>query len=231
MAAYNKCLQITFIIVQFLVLVLGLALVGLGAYVLVVVEENQYSPVLTDDEFTYAPIVLIVAGCCIAAVSLLGVLGACCSKAINRVLLGLYIGIVILIFVLEIAGSILAFFYRDTVHGVVEERLNATLPLYNQNATGVKAAWDEIQSTFSCCGIVGPSDWQGNIPASCCETSNPCTNSSSDIFSKGCEETVVTFFTDQLVIVAAVGITFVVAEVLVVLMAFCLLCCTDFDKD
>ena len=126
-----------------------------------------------------------------------------------------YIGIVILIFVLEIAGSILAFFYRDTVsqplplvalslaaqqvHGVVEERLNATLPLYNQNATGVKAAWDEIQSTvrasctsfyflpcaqFSCCGIVGPSDWQGNIPASCCETSNPCTNSSSDIFSK-----------------------------------------------
>lgn len=34
-----------------------------------------------------------------------------------------------------------------------------------------KMAWDNIQTNLKCCGIEGPSDWQGQpIPISCCNT-------------------------------------------------------------
>ena len=48
---------------------------------------------------------------------------------------------------------------------------------------------------------------------------------------QGCGDAVSTFVQDNLLYIAAVGIAFVVGEIVVVLMAFCLLCCTDFEKE
>ena len=72
---------------------------------------------------------------------------------------------------------------------------------------------------LDCCGINNVTDWlnanNSNIftfPQSCCDPSPPCT-SINDVHQVGCEEQVTIFVRDQLLIIAAIGIAFIVGEV------------------
>ena len=57
----------------------------------------------------------------------------------------------------------------------------------------------------------------GNFPSSCCVTIAPSCNNGTldveDVHPAGCQTAVVDFLSNQLVIVAAIGIAFVIGEV------------------
>lgn len=238
MAAYNKCLQICFIIIQIVFLGLGLALIGLGAWL--EVEEGTLIAAVDQSAFLVGPYLLIVVGIAIVIIAFIGMVGAMCDTLFNRVLLVIYIIVVALIFILEIVGAVLGFVYRDQAITFVEAGLTSTLSEYNGTTTtgqAVTRAWDFVQSTLVCCGVNNFTDWMNanftTVPDSCCNVVSNCdmVNETGTQYITGCSNRVVDLVQTQLVIVAAVGIAFLVAEIVVILMAFCLLCCTDFDKE
>jgi len=77
-----------------------------------------------------------------------------------------------------------------------------------------------------CCGVTNVSDWLSanisfaggvNFPATCCMSTAPtCNNGTLDVTNTraaGCRTAVVDFLSNQLVIVAAIGIAFILGEV------------------
>ncbi|CAI8028546.1 Tetraspanin-7 [Geodia barretti] len=136
---------------------------------------------------------------------------------------------------------------------LVRDGLNDTMPEFGEDTNrgeSITDAWDFVQENLECCGVNNYTDWAddpnvNSYPASCC-SNDPVVNASSNLppcsltnvyrdftfiyaFPQGCEDALTSFIRDNLLVVASVAITFVVAEVIVVLMAICLLCCTDFD--
>lgn len=231
MSAYNKCLQISFILVQLLFMALGGALIGVGVWL--ELEEQSLEAAIDQQEILIGPYLIIAAGAAVIIVAAIGVLGALCDHKFNRFLLVLYIILVLVVFVLELVGGILAFVYRDDVQEFVQDGLNATIARYNGNATAdiaITEAWDTIQDSLDCCGVLSFEDYETQgiaIPASCCPdiTTGTCNNP----FDTGCVDALTEFLEDNLLVVAAIGIAFLVGEIVVILMAFCLVCCTDFD--
>lgn len=239
MVAYNRCLQISFIVVQLFFMALGGVLIGLGIYL--EVQESSFEAAIDQGELLVGPYLLIAAGCAILLVAFIGMIGACCDAKINRFLLILYIILVLLIFAAQLVGGILGFVFRTRVFSIVTEGLSSTFDQYQgptDTEVAITQAWDFIQRELSCCGINGTQDWldanntnlQGPFPTSCCDAMPNCT-AVNDTFMMGCGDAVSTFVQDNLLYIAAVGIAFVVGEIVVVLMAFCLLCCTDFEKE
>jgi len=241
MVAYNRCLQISFIVVQLCFIALGLTLVGLGVWL--ELGEQSIQAVINQQQLLYGPYLIIAAGCAVVLIALIGMVGACCDHKINRFLLIFYIILVLLVFAAQLAGGILGFVYRSLLTDLVGDGLRGTIDQYDfrDNATSsdnlVTLAWDTVQTRFSCCGVVGVEDWLFNntamlppgqmFPASCCPSSNCTSVNATNI--QGCLDALNDVVQDNLLIVASVAIAFLVGEVIVVLMAFCLVCCTDFD--
>jgi hypothetical protein len=240
--AYNRCLQIFFIIVQILFIFVGCVLIGLGAWFEIL--DQNFEAIVDGDQLVYGAYLTIAAGCAIIVLSVIGIFGAICDYKANRVLLFVYIVLVIVVFILQSIGGILAFTYREDVVDLVRDGLNDTMPEFGEDTNrgeSITDAWDFVQENLDCCGINNYTDWAddpnvNSYPASCC-SNDPVVNASSNlppcsltnVYQDGCEDALTTFIRDNLLVVASVAITFVVAEVIVVLMAICLLCCTDFD--
>ncbi len=71
---------------------------------------------------------------------------------------------------------------------------------------------------LSCCGVNNVTDWiNANftvVPASCCNVPSTCMNATATSqYNTGCSSSVVDLVQTQLVVVAAVGIAFLAAEV------------------
>ena len=249
MSQYNKCLQITFILLQLLFIVFGAVLVGVGAWVGLKVDPTNYSAVVSATEFKAAPYVIVASGCIVIAIAVVGMFGACCSTVLNKILLGLYIIATLIILGLQLAGGIAGFVFRDKVQTIIRNRISNITSTYNASSTApdaraIRIAWDVIQSQFECCGINNSTDWKNGIPNSCCRScaatnfiTGNCTNTpvgcntTMNIYSVGCQTALISFFQKYLVIIAAIAIAFIISELVVVLMAFCLLCCSKADKD
>jgi hypothetical protein len=242
--AYNRCLQISFILIQILFIILGGVLVGLGVWFEII--DQNFEEIVDGDQILYGAYIVIAAGCAIIIVAAIGIFGAVCDYKVNRFLLFLYIILVIVVFVVQTAGAILAFVFREEALDFVRDGLEQTITEYNISESAsnrqraITEAWDFVQEEVTCCGINNFTDWNLNFmfenswPASCCEPGTavpladpPCNQ--TDVFNEGCEEALTDFIQENLLIVATVAITFVVAEVIVVLMAICLLCCTEYD--
>ena len=69
--------------------VVGVVLVAVGAYIYVEVSGADYEAIIQQPELTSSPIIIIVVGLLILLISALGIVGAACSKVINRILLGI----------------------------------------------------------------------------------------------------------------------------------------------
>ncbi|CAI8028542.1 TNF receptor-associated factor 5 [Geodia barretti] len=109
--AYNRCLQIFFIIVQILFIFVGCVLIGLGAWFEIL--DQNFEAIVDGDQLVYGAYLTIAAGCAIIVLSVIGIFGAICDYKANRVLLFVYIVLVIVVFILQSIGGILAFTYRE----------------------------------------------------------------------------------------------------------------------
>lgn len=211
------------------------------------IQSDEFEAAVDTEQILYGPYLIMAAGCAIIIVAIVGMFGACCDRKFNRVLLFLYIVLVIVIFIAQTIGGILAFTYREEVFNFVRDGLNETLADYGQNFTStderITDAWDYVQEQLECCGINNYTDWAivptvDEYPESCCSggvrpssdiPEPPC--SLDNVYRDGCEDALTDSIRMNLLVVASIGITFIVAEVIVVLMAVCLLCCTDFDDE
>ncbi|XP_006868253.1 PREDICTED: leukocyte antigen CD37 [Chrysochloris asiatica] len=131
--------------------------------------------------------VLAISGILTMGLALLGCVGA--LKEI-RCLLGLYFGMLLLLFATQITLGILISTQRTLLERKVQEMVLETIQNYrvNPEETAAEESWDYVQFQLRCCGWNSPKDWfqvpslKSNVSKELllpCSCSNSSTNDSA----------------------------------------------------
>jgi len=183
-------------------------------------------------------------------VALVGFLGCCGAMKGNICMLRLFAVILILLFILEIAGGITGYVYRGELKDGFKDGLEKSLQDYNENGE-VKTAVDEMQTFFQCCGNNGFDDWfntdwehseaaGGNysVPESCCKhTSSGCKHTNlqflskngteaydtADINTKGCYNGLLDYFQSKLAIIGSTALGVAFFQLIGIVFSCCLI--------
>jgi len=198
----GKTVQFILFLTNFLVFVLGVVVLGFGAYVLITGNDLVSLIDVTDADsikiYGSAAILLIVIAC---AVVLVTFFGCCGAWKVNRCMLGTYFVMILALFICILVGAVIAYTQDlDFVKGALEE----TQKKYGHEGTDetiITDAWNSFQEDFNCCGVSNRTDWadsgaifkdkDGNIqnnykvPLSCCadvadEDKTDCLTTSSN---------------------------------------------------
>uniref|UniRef100_A0A8C4QCY4 Tetraspanin n=2 Tax=Eptatretus burgeri TaxID=7764 RepID=A0A8C4QCY4_EPTBU len=162
-----KIVKYLLFVFNFLFWISGLILIIIGA---VVQSKVGGSRELGHNVGSGAPILLIIVGSVIFIVAFFGCCGAVRE---SRCMLGTFIGLLVIILIVEIAAAIAALVYKDKVKGLVDVQLKKSLKTYpKQN----KKMIDDLQQNMQCCGAAGYKDYEdlpewltkNDVPKSCC---------------------------------------------------------------
>lgn len=165
-------------IVNTVFFMLGIALVGVGVFVLmddsVILDAFSYVPaeipvtaddinsVLSATSFLKAGAIIIISvGAAILFIGFCGCCGACCK---NKCLIGTYGVLVLLILIVQITGAALVWVFKSDAETLLVDYLQSTIdvaydgPGFNADVIGVSTdtitlAWDTLQLQFGCCGV------------------------------------------------------------------------------
>ncbi|KAK7101200.1 CD151 antigen-like [Littorina saxatilis] len=187
--------KLRMVLVTFLVIVLvgGLAILGIGIWTLEAeYGSKQLSKLISADLYRVDSYLMIMIGSAIIAITFLGFCGVLTQyKCVMGLHLGLLAFMSVMLFVAGILGYVLLSELEDKVkeemeHGLIEKYGVSDRP---DSKSRLTRAWDDIQQTFECCGAYGgpnsstswaiyklKSEWvlrnlnnQSLVPASCCK--------------------------------------------------------------
>nr|ABS19436.1 multivalent antigen sjGAPDH-23 [synthetic construct] len=200
-----RCLKSCVFILNIICLLCSLVLIGAGAYV--EVKFSQYEANL-HKVWQAAPIAIIVVGVVILIVSFLG----CCGAIKENVcMLYMYAFFLIVLLIAELVAAIVAVVYKDKIDDEINTLMTGALENPNEEIT---ATMDKIQTSFHCCGVKGPDDYKGNVPASCKE--------GQEVYVQGCLSVFSAFLKRNLIIVACVAFGVCFFQLLSIVIACCL---------
>jgi len=175
-------MKYTLFVFNFIFFLSGAAVLGIGIWLKVDPNINQYLEVIRVDQgdpiWNAATIILITVGAFVFVVGFLGCCGACKESSC---MLCLYAGLLIVVFLGEIVAGILAAVFRNDLVRTLE---NSLADQAKKDVTNVyvspdplTAAWHAMQIDFKCCGGLSYSDFWENpnfdrsinpVPLSCC---------------------------------------------------------------
>lgn len=164
----NVCgniIRVVLIIINILFVILGCILIGIGSWGIAVDSDFSF---ITGSSIASGAVLLIIAGIVTVIVCATGIVGAIFKL---RPVLLIYAGVLAIIVILEIVGGILAFVFRNSVVGTLEEGSLNAIRLYpasvdNSNSTqrDARRAVDAVQSSLRCCGYNNARDWPNENP-------------------------------------------------------------------
>ncbi|XP_021164963.2 leukocyte surface antigen CD53 [Fundulus heteroclitus] len=213
-----KCLKYTMCVANFLCFVCGVAVLSLGVYLMVTFKITSLTPSLASLNI---PSMLLISGIIITCVSFLGFLGALKE---NRCLLLTFFLVLFILMLVELTAACLMLIYENTIAEIVAKDLRDGLDqARNQTSDPAsKSDWDVVQQTFECCGVINYTDWQNNIPHSCCK--GGCSPESPKYFKTGCLEKMKQWFEDNFLNTGISVILLCIIEVLAMCFAMTLFC-------
>ncbi|XP_073245153.1 CD63 antigen-like [Porites lutea] len=226
-----KCIKILLFVFNFIFFLGGVGLLGVGIYVHLNIGDYVE---LSSVKYVTGSIIIMVVGAIIAVISFFGCCGAIRE---NRCLLGTFFAVMLLVFGLEVAGTVLGYVYRDQVKTQLKKDLDNALNQYRQDGKdGVTKAFDLLQEKEKCCGVNGYEDWQttpftngthGIVPDSCCKKmKSGCGNkfSKDNIYTEGCYEKTLALLRDNLMIIGGIGVAVAVIQLLSMIFSMVLIC-------
>lgn len=149
-------MKYTLMVFNLIVLGIGGAVLGLGIYVLVADYGVTKLTIIfgADGLYKTGAILLIVLG---SVTILISFCGCCGAWRENRVLLGLYFIIMLLLLIFYVAGTVVGFVFRDNITSHLKrEAENSIVNKYGNSVDReVTARWDAIQQGLKCCGLTG----------------------------------------------------------------------------
>lgn len=208
-----SCIKYLMFVFNFVFVVCGIALIVVGA----VVQGRDYTMFL-DSKYVTAPTILIVVGVFIFLLAFLGCYGAIRENHCMVTTFGI---ILFLIFIVELAGGISAYVYRNEFEGFLKKNMNSTLA---QDKDDSRKIWDEMQSKWHCCGVEGAQDYTENnlkVPKSCCDPKED-TCEESKAFPKGCFKQMLDKLNHAIAVVGGVAVGIAVIELIGVMFSWCL---------
>ncbi|XP_066939053.1 CD63 antigen-like [Macrobrachium rosenbergii] len=147
---------------------------------------------------------IIILGGIILVVSFFGCCGA---KKENVFMLRIFICLMVVILMCEIAAAITVAVLRPDIEKLIKKNLNETMNQYGDPKDLPTLAWNDMQINHKCCGVMNYLDWEKTpygmnvtgVPDSCCILEKPdcghnifglipTDNSSAppNIYSEGC---------------------------------------------
>ena len=231
MASVVRWLQVISVITNLFIALLGVAVVAVGASMLV--KETEYFSI-TDNrtELYRLPYSLILVGICVVCMAVLGLVGAIATKTIGgRLLLGVYSFVLALLTFSELAAGGSALRARSSFLETYVDSSMESLKNYVNNSD----QWDDFQTKYNCCGAVNYTSYGHlgyTVPTSCCRSpqSHECENArhhpndtlNSTLYLEGCPEAIFPKLESDFILIGVVMLVFGLTQYVGVLMG-CLL--------
>lgn len=167
-------------------------------------------------------------------VFLVGILGCLGGIKQWKWALGMYIFFLIVIFLGEFSGGIMAAVYKSKVTDELGTTLKKSIAEY-KNSSIIREAWDAVQKTIHCCGVTSYTDYNTfahfnttlPVPNSCChddytrcitEAKNNAT-SHKYLYNEGCLNSLQDQLKSNLSIIIGVAIGIAMIQLLGILLA------------
>ncbi|XP_046427771.1 CD63 antigen-like [Neodiprion fabricii] len=163
----SRCVKYLMFIFNLLFVISGILLISLGSVIFAIFHEYRH---FLDKEFLSVPSLLIAIG---VIIFLIAFFGCCGAVRENYCMLFTFATLMILVFILELAGGISGYVLRAQASDIVTEKMNSSMAEYKDN-TEITFLWDGIQKKLRCCGTNEPKDWQlyfanDSLPMTCCD--------------------------------------------------------------
>ncbi|KAK2919860.1 tetraspanin-18B-like isoform X1 [Channa argus] len=232
-----SCMKYLMFIFNFFIFLGGSFLLGVGVWVLV--DPMGFREIVAANPLLFTGVYVILAMG--SMLFLLGFLGCCGAIRENKCLLLLFFMLILFIFLAELAAAILAFLFREHL---TREYFTRELKRHYQghNNTDVfTSTWNAIMTTFDCCGISGPEDFEESlfrllnpnkiVPEACCQRNSfpgdvnveQCVSGSVAFrHNKGCYSSMVDYFETYIYTAGALAIVVLTIELFAMVFAMCL---------
>lgn len=223
---------------NFIFFLAGIAIIGLGSFM--AIKMKDYFDFLGTSELVGANVglssyIFIVVGVIVTIISFLGCCAACTD---NKCMMGTFAALMGLILIAEIGVAVTILIYKGKAYEVVEDAMTHGLDNYGKEGfDGVTKGWDEIQETFTCCGVTNATSWKNksdlpanSAPDSCCRTFvKGCGEGKlvgdgpyDDLFPKGCLKEFDEFVVNNMFLVGGVGLAIIFVQLIAVITGCCL---------
>ncbi|KAM4750902.1 tetraspanin-1-like [Anableps anableps] len=238
-------LKIMMFIFNGVIFLAGVAILGVGVWV-VVDEDSLFSLVenvegLPEEVFqlVYVGYVLIGVG---AVLLIIGFLGCCGAIKESKCMLLTFFSIVLIIFIIEVAGGVVLFVFKDTVDELfnsIEDKVRKDIQSNYGKDDDMTSLWNATMEQFHCCGYKNYTDFQGSpfntlnggdiYPAQCCMQSRSTCNSNTahQESVEGCFDKLVRTLEDNSLIIAGVAMGIAALEIAAMVVSMVLYCGID----
>ncbi|KAM3620001.1 uncharacterized protein V6R79_016934 [Siganus canaliculatus] len=143
--------------------VVSAVLTAVGIYAKIAKEKDVVDTLMVDPA-----LLLIIVGAVMFFITFLG----CCGALRNATcLLKMFLGILVVVLLLQIAAGVIGYLFTDMVMERTEKLMKRAIVRYREDPD-LENAIDFIQKKFQCCGIEGYKDWSQNVYFECSDT-NP----------------------------------------------------------
>ncbi|CAL8080512.1 unnamed protein product [Calicophoron daubneyi] len=223
------CLRILLVVFNFLVVLVGLAVLGFSVYVS---QEPEAQDIIMASGRYQAVQIVLYALMGVGGITLITALFGCCGAYHeSQCLLGAYFTILLVIFIGQVTAATLGYIYRDELMKYADERMSEGLEEYSMlrdQRERPTPFMDNIQRMLKCCGLESYQDFKESIPIACCDrrVSN-CDNlqlDPSEVYKDGCKDKYKTLLKDKLIIIFLILVSIAAFEIFCLLFSM-IMCC------
>ncbi|XP_031848239.1 CD63 antigen [Nomia melanderi] len=211
----SQCVKYLLFVFNLLFVITGVILLSSGVVIRGVYQGYQQ---FLDNKFLSVPSFLIAIG---AIIFFIAFFGCCGAVRENYCMIITFTSLLVLVFILELAGGISGYVLRARASTIIKHRMNDMMVAYPNN-TEVSEVWDEMQRKFNCCGTDSPFDWKDIIsplPPSCClpeegkhtDTTN-CTLTSPTLHHNGCYQSLLSLIASHALQLGGIGIGIAIVQ-------------------
>ncbi|KAG7232602.1 hypothetical protein INR49_008331 [Caranx melampygus] len=153
--------------------VVSAGLIAVGVYAKIAKEKDVVDTLTVDPA-----LLLIIVGAVMFLITFLGCFGALRNATC---LLKMFLGILVVILLLQIAAAVVGYLFTDMVMERTEKLMMKAIVRYREDQD-LENAIDFVQKKFQCCGVRSYRDWSQNAYFQCSDT-NPSLESCGVPFS------------------------------------------------
>ncbi|XP_078527828.1 tetraspanin-1 [Lissotriton helveticus] len=232
---FIKVLMILFNLIIFLG---GGTLLGVGIWVTVDSKSflNIFGAFASDlNQFVNVGYFLIAIG---AVLVVLGFLGCCGAQKESKCLLITFFTLILLIFIAEVAGAVVAFVYSSMAQNIMEPLLRQVLQKDYGREPSTTQVWNSTMTELKCCGFSNYTDfnasyylqhYSNSYPPQCCNsTVTTCTfELAAASKTQGCFEELLSTIKKNAAVVGGVAAGIAALEIAAMVVAMYLYCHID----